>query len=157
MSRRFVPSLSRSAALLAGALLFASPLAAQDSAAAAPKGKGKWSGKFISLAGIRGTAEIRVENRGDKESRARLTVSSAPMNRQLAWDIVAGSCGDEGRVIAPAAAFRVMLTRNDGSGDAMGTVPRLEAGKRYYARIFEQGQSPTDRNAYGCTNLSEEA
>ncbi|HYW31888.1 MAG TPA: hypothetical protein VE869_10310 [Gemmatimonas sp.] len=132
------------------------PLAAQDSAVAATKApSGKWSARIVSFNGISGNAEIAVEPKGDKESRGRLIVRSAPINRQISWDIVAGSCGDEGRTIAAAAAFRLMLTRNDGSGEAQATVPKLEAGKRYYVRVFQQGEPATDRSAFGCANLSE--
>ena len=146
--------------LAAGAvalLTAVAPLGAQDSTAAAPKGSGKWSASIGSLTGIRGAADVRVEARNDKESRARLTVRSTPINRQIAWDIVAGSCGDDGRPVAAAAAFRRLLTRNDGGGDAMATFPRLESGKRYYVRVFDPQEPPADRSGFGCANLSEES
>lgn len=131
-------------------------LSAQD--AAAPTNSGKWSAIVNTLSGsggMRGTAEFRVEPRNEKESRAKLSVRSVPINRQLAWDIVAGSCNDEGKPVAAPAAFRVLLTRNDGGGDAMANIPKLESGKRYYARVYGQGDNVTDRTAYGCANLSE--
>jgi hypothetical protein len=84
-----------------------------------------------------------------------LTLRLIPINRQVAWDIVAGRCGDEGRPIAAAAAFRQILSRNDGSGDGIATVPVLEPGKPYYVRVFSPGEVPSDRAGYGCANLSE--
>ena len=132
------------------------PVAAQDSAQAAPAGSGKWAGSIISLSNLRGAADIRVEPKGAKDSRAKLTIRSAPINRQIAWDIAVGSCGDDGRPVAAGAAFRQLLTRNDGSGDAMATIPKLESGKRYYARVFDPGSTPSDLGGYGCTNLSEQ-
>ncbi len=128
---------------------------AQDSAAVADK-SGKWSATMSTLNGLRGAADLRVEPQGGKESRARLSIRNAPINRQLAWDIVAGSCGDEGRPVAAGAAFRQILTRNDGTGDGTARFPKLEPGKRYYVRLFEPSQVPGDRNGFGCANLSEE-
>lgn len=138
--------------------LGAAQLAAQDSSAAKPKGTtGKWSASVTTLSGsnMHGAADLRVEARNDKESRARLSVRSVPINRQLAWDVVAGSCGDEGRPVAAAAAFRVLLTRNDGGGETLANVPKLASGQRYYVRVYAQGEAVTDRTAFGCANLSE--
>jgi hypothetical protein len=136
--------------------LVSAPLRAQDSAAAKPAGSGKWQGAIPTLnGGVRGAADVAVQSQGDKESRVRVTVRNMPINRQVAWDVVAGSCGDEGRPVAAGAAFRMLLTRNDGSGDAMARVPRLEAGKRYYVRLFNPGEVPSDRAGLACANLSE--
>lgn len=134
------------------------PLAAQDPAAANPAtATGKWSASLNTLSGtnMRGSADVRIEARNEKESRARLSVRSVPINRQLAWDIVIGSCGDEGKPVAAAAAFRVLLTRNDGGGETMANVPKLVSGQRYYVRVYAQGEPATDRTAFGCANLSE--
>ena len=132
-------------------------LGAQDSAKVpSSTGSGKWAGSIISLSTLRGAADIRVEPKGEKDSRAKLTVRSAPVNRQLAWDIALGSCGEDGRPVAAGSTFRQLLTRNDGSGDAMATIPKLETGKRYYARVFDPGSTPSDLGGYGCTNLSEQ-
>jgi hypothetical protein len=133
------------------------PAAAQDSSTVAIRpGNGKWSATIGSFNNPeRGAAELRVEPKGPKEARARLAVRNVAINRQLTWDVVAGSCGDEGAPVAARAAFRSMLTRNDGTGDAMATIPVLEPGKRYYVRVFAQGSQITDRTALGCANLSE--
>jgi hypothetical protein len=143
--------------LSAGLCVLVAPavLRAQDSAAVLGK-SGKWSAAMSTLNGLRGAADLRVEPQGGKDSRARLSIRNAPINRQLAWDIVAGSCGDEGRPVAAGAAFRQILTRNDGTGDATARIPKLEPGKRYYVRLFEPSQVPGDRTGVGCANLSEE-
>ncbi len=155
----FVKSLSPVVrfALCAGLSVLVAPAAlrAQDSAAVAGK-SGKWSATMSTLNGLRGAADLRVEPQGGKDSRARLSIRNAPINRQLAWDIVAGSCGDEGRPVAAGAAFRQILTRNDGTGDATARISKLETGKRYYVRLFEPSQVPGDRTGFGCANLSEE-
>ncbi len=156
-SRRLGFVFGASLSAIALCALVGTPLAAQDSAqASAAQGSGKWAGSIISLSSLRGAADIRVEPKGAKDSRAKITIRSAPINRQIAWDIVAGSCGDDGRSVAAGAAFRQLLTRNDGSGDAMATIPKLESGKRYYARVFDPGSTPSDLGGFGCTNLSEQ-
>ncbi len=136
------------------ALSMASTLQAQDAAAMA-KPTGKWTANITQLGELRGAAELSVQPRNDKESRARLSLRAVPINRQIAWDIVAGRCGDEGRPVAAAAAFRQILSRNDGSGDGMATIPLLEPGKLYYVRVFAPGSVPADRGGFGCANLSE--
>jgi hypothetical protein len=129
-------------------------LQAQD-AAPLPAPSGKWIATIAQLNVLRGAADLSVAPKGSKESRAKLTLRLIPINRQVAWDIVAGRCGDEGRPIAAAAAFRQILSRNDGSGDGIATVPVLEPGKPYYVRVFSPGEVPSDRAGYGCANLSE--
>jgi hypothetical protein len=129
-------------------------LHAQDAApAAAPSGK--WTATIAQLNTLRGAADLTVAPKGSKESRAKLSLRLIPINRQVAWDIVAGRCGDEGRPVAAAAAFRQILSRNDGSGDGMATIPVLEPGKPYYVRVFSPGEVPSDRAGFGCANLSE--
>ena len=129
-------------------------LRAQEPAALA-KPSGKWVATIAQLTELRGAAELSVSPKGDKESRLKLSLRLVPINRQVSWDVVAGRCGDEGRPLAAAAAFRQILTRNDGSGEGMGTVPSLETGKPYYLRVFAPGVVPSDRGGYGCANLSE--
>jgi hypothetical protein len=137
-------------------LIVAMPLSlhAQDAApAAAPSGK--WTATIAQLNVLRGAADLSVSPKSSKESRAKLSLRLVPINRQVAWDIVAGRCGDEGRPVAAAAAFRQILSRNDGSGDGMATIPALEPGKPYYVRVFSPGEVPSDRAGFGCANLSE--
>ncbi len=158
-TERFVKSLSPVVRLTLSAGLYVlmapAALRAQDGAAVAGK-SGKWSATMSTLNGLRGAVDLRVEPQGGKDSRARLSIRNAPINRPLAWDVVAGSCGDEGRPVAAGAAFRQILTRNDGTGDATARIPKLEPGKRYYVRLFEPSQVPDDRTGFGCANLSEE-
>ena len=120
-----------------------------------PKASGKWTATIAQLNTLRGAADVSVSPRGEKESRAKLSLRLVPINRQVAWDIVQGRCGDEGRPVSAAAAFRQILSRNDGSGEGMATVPALQAGKPYYVRVFSPGEVPSDRAGYGCANLSE--
>lgn len=131
-------------------------LAAGAVGAQAPAPSHKWSANLI-FRGIRGGGEVRVEaGKKETESRVRLTMRNAPINRQVAWDVVAGSCGDEGRPVAAAAAFRQILTGNDGGGMASATVPRLTPGQRYYVRLFDPATPPIDNAVFVCANLSEE-
>jgi hypothetical protein len=127
----------------------------QQDAAATAKPSGKWTATIAQLNVLRGAADLTVSPKGEKESRAKLSLRLVPINRQVAWDIVAGRCGDEGRPVAAAAAFRQILSRNDGSGEAMATLPVLEPGKPYYIRVFSPGEVPADRGGFGCANLSE--
>ncbi len=127
---------------------------AQDAPVLA-KSSGKWTATIAQLNVLRGAAELSVSPKGEKESRAKLSLRLVPINRQVGWDIVAGHCGDEGRPVSAAAAFRQILSRNDGSGEGMATVPTLESGKPYYVRVFSPGEVPSDRGGYGCANLSE--
>ncbi len=120
-----------------------------------PAPTGRWVATIAQLNELRGAAELNVASRGPRESRFRLSVRLVPINRQLAWDVVVGRCGGEGRPLAAAAAFRQILSRNDGSGEATATLPALETGKAYYVRVFAPGVAPSDRTAYGCANLSE--
>lgn len=137
-------------------MLVSQPLAAQDSTTAVVlAGSGKWAGSIGQMSGIRGSADFRAEPKGKKDTRITLTVRNTPINRQIAWEVVSGSCGDDGRPVAAGAAFRQLLTRNDGGGDAMATVPKLESGKRYYARVFNPTDAASD-TGYGCTNLTEQ-
>jgi hypothetical protein len=156
MTSNFNRAVRRRAARIvcAGALVFPAVVHAQDVAPMA-KASGKWTATIAQLNELRGAADLAVSPKGDKESRARLSLRLVPINRQVAWDIVAGSCGDEGRPLAAAAAFRQILSRNDGSGDGMATIPVLEVGKPYYVRVFPPGQVPSDRAGFGCANLSE--
>jgi hypothetical protein len=78
-------------------LIVAMPLSlhAQDAApAAAPSGK--WTATIAQLNVLRGAADLSVSPKSSKESRAKLSLRLVPINRQVAWDIVAGRCGDEG-------------------------------------------------------------
>ena len=152
--RHNLDRVARRAAVGALALALPSALHAQDATPMA-KPSGKWTATIAQLNALRGAADLSVALKGEKESRAKLSLRLVPINRQVAWDIVAGRCGDEGRPVAAAAAFRQILSRNDGSGEGMATVPSLESGKPYYVRVFSPGEVPSDRAGYGCANLSE--
>jgi hypothetical protein len=116
----------------------------------------KWSAMLL-FRGQRGGGEARVEpGKRDTESRVRLTMRNLPINVQVAWDVVAGSCGDEGRPVAAAAAFRQVLSGNDGGGMVSATIPRLTPGQRYYVRVYDPSTPPLDAQVFVCANLSEE-
>jgi hypothetical protein len=138
------------------ATLLASPLstvAAQD--AAPTTVSGKWSATLVFTGRMAG--ELRVERgKKDTESQARIELRNAPINRQIAWDIAEGVCGDNAQPITARARFRQMLISNDGSGNLRVTVPRLQPGKRYYVRVFDAGEQGDDRSGLSCVNLSEE-
>jgi len=142
------------AAVCALSISFPAALQAQDTATAG-KPTGKWTATIAQLSVLRGAADISISPKNEKESRVKLSLRLVPINRQISWDIVGGACGDEGRPVAAAAAFRQILSRNDGSGEATATIPLLEAGKPYYVRVFSPGEVPRDRGGFGCANLSE--
>jgi hypothetical protein len=145
--------IARGVAVSAG-LLSSAVLSAQPATAVAPSDR--WSAQLV-LTGLRGGGELRVEpGRRDAESRVRLVLRNLPMNRPVGWDVVRGSCGDEGAPVAAAAAFRPLVTGTDGGAMGTATVPRLTPGQRYYARVFDPAEPPLDARVWGCANLSEQ-
>jgi hypothetical protein len=116
---------------------------------------GKWQGTIPQLTTLRGSADLDVETRNDKQSRAKISFRNSNREQRVAWDIVAGRCRDEGAPIAPIAAFRQVMTSMDGSGTISVNIPKLEPGKLYYFRVYDPQVAPTDATAFGCANLSE--
>ena len=125
----------------------------------APRGaqaqSGKWVGTIARLSNGGGSAEVTVEPRNEKQSRAKISFHNTQRDMRLAWDIAVGSCGDDGAPVAPQAAFTQVQTQMDGSGTALATVPKLESGKRYYVRVYDPQTAPRDAQAFACANLSE--
>lgn len=118
---------------------------------------GKWVATITQLSNGGGAADITVDPRNDKQSRAKITFRNTKRDMRLAWDIVVGSCRDEGVPIAPQAAFTLVQTQMDGGGSVSANVPKLESGKKYYVRVFDPQSAATDASAYGCGNLSEQS
>ena len=120
---------------------------------------GKWVATIGQLASGAdqpgGAADITIEPRNDKQSKAKISLRNTKRDMRIAWDIVAGSCRDEGIPIAAAAAFTKVQTQMDGAGTATSNIPKLESGKKYYVRVFDPQMTASDANAYGCANLSE--
>jgi|SRR5262245_43030091 len=116
---------------------------------------GKWVATISHLSTVDGVAELTVEPRNDKQSRARINIHNTKRDSRLSWDIVEGSCRDQGKPIAPQAAFGGIQTQMDGTGSVSANVPKLESGKRYYLRVFDPKDAVTDESAYGCANISE--
>ena len=117
---------------------------------------GKWVATISQLGTAGGAADLTIEPRNDKQSRARLVLRNSKSSIPLSWDIVEGNCRDEGKPIAPQAVFTKIQTQMDGGGTVTANIPKLESGKRYYIRVFDPGTPVTDGNAYGCANLSEQ-
>ena len=115
---------------------------------------GKW---FATVSQLRngGSADVTIESRNDKQSRAKITFRNGNRDKRIAWDIVAGNCNDQGAPIAAQAAFTQVQTQMDGGGSATATIPKLESGKRYYVRVFDPQIAPNDQNVWGCANISE--
>ena len=115
---------------------------------------GKW---FATVNQLRngGSADVTIESRNDKQSRAKITFRNGNRDKRIAWDIVAGNCNDQGAPIAAQAAFTQVQTQMDGGGSATATIPKLESGKRYYVRVFDPQIAPNDQNVWGCANISE--
>ena len=136
------PPLFVSAAVLSAGLL------------ATPTQSGKW---FATVNQLRngGSADLTIEPRNDKQSRAKLAFRNGSRDMRIAWDIVAGNCNDQGAPIAPQATFTQVLTQMDGGGSVTATIPKLESGKRYYVRVFDPQVAPNDENVWGCANISE--
>ncbi len=115
---------------------------------------GKWYATINQLSNG-GSADLTVESRNDKQSRARVSFRNTKRDMRIAWDIVAGSCNDQGTPIAAQAAFTQAQTQMDGGGSVTATIPKLESGKRYYVRVFDPQVAPNDQNVWGCANISE--
>ena len=115
---------------------------------------GKWVATVNQMSNG-GSADLTVEPRNDKQSRARISFRNTKRDMRIAWDIVAGSCNDQGTPIAAQAAFTQAQTQMDGGGSVTATIPKLETGKRYYVRVFDPQVAPTDQSAWGCANISE--
>jgi hypothetical protein len=130
-------------------------LVAAVAARTEPVQSGKWVATISQLGSAGGAADITVDPRNDKQSRAKITFRNTRRDMQLAWDIALGKCGDEGAPIAPQAAFTQVQTQLDGGGTATSNVPKLESGKNYYVRVFDPQRAATDASAFGCGNLSE--
>ena len=115
---------------------------------------GKW---FATVNQLRdgGSADVTIEPRNDKQSRAKISFRNGSRDMRIAWDIVAGNCNDQGAPIAPQAAFTQVQTQMDGGGSVTAVIPKLESGKRYYVRVFDPQVAPNDNNVWGCANLSE--
>ena len=116
---------------------------------------GTWVTTVTSLGTAGGAADVIVEKRNDKQSRAKITFRNTNRDLRLGWDIVKGNCRDEGLPIAPQAAFTQIQTHMDGSGTASANIPKLESGQDYYIRVFDPQTAVTDASAFGCANLSE--
>jgi hypothetical protein len=116
---------------------------------------GKWVATISQLGSAGGGADVTVEPRNDKQSRAKIVFRNTKRDMELSWDIVEGACRDEGKPIAPQATFPTVQTQMDGSGTATANVPKLESGKPYYVRVFNPKIAPTDASAFGCANISE--
>lgn len=116
---------------------------------------GKWVATIPQFSTIGGAADVTVDARNDKQSRAKIVFRNTKRDMALAWDIALGNCRDEGAPVAPQAAFNPIQTQLDGGGTANGTIPKLESGKAYHVRVFDPQTAPTDTNAYGCANISE--
>ena len=116
---------------------------------------GKWLATITQLSNGGGAADLTVEPRNEKQSRAKIVFRNTARDMRLAWDIVEGNCRDDGAPIAPQAAFAVIQTQLDGGGTATSNIPRLVSGKKYYVRVFDPQTNATDGNAFGCANISE--
>lgn len=116
---------------------------------------GKWAANITQIRTAGGAAELRVEPRSEKESRAKLMIRNSKRETRFWWDMVAGRCNDEGTRIAAQAKFTAIQAGMDGSAEVSVNIPKLESGKLYYVRVFEGGSSTTDSGAWGCANLAE--
>ena len=116
---------------------------------------GKWVATISQLTNGGGAADLTVDPRNDKQSRAKISFRNTRRDMRLAWDIVEGKCRDEGAPIAPQATFTVIQTQMDGGGAVSSNIPKLTSDKQYYVRVFDPQTPATDANAFGCGNLSE--
>ena len=116
---------------------------------------GKWVATISQLGSAGGAADVTIDPRNDKQSRAKIMFRNTKRDMRLAWDIVEGNCRDEGKPIAAQAVFTQIQTQMDGSGTASANIPKLESGKHYYVRVFDPQTAASDASAYGCANISE--
>jgi hypothetical protein len=116
---------------------------------------GKWVATISQLGAAGGAADLTIDPRNDKQSRAKIVFRNVKRDMRLAWDVVEGNCRDEGKPIAPQATFGVVQTQMDGGGQLTANIPKLESGKKYYVRVFDNQQAASDASAFGCANISE--
>ncbi|HYW32938.1 MAG TPA: hypothetical protein VE869_15665 [Gemmatimonas sp.] len=117
---------------------------------------GKWVASVQQLKTGPGAADLSIDPRNDKQSRAKISFRNTQRDMRIAWDIAPGRCGDNASGIASQATFTVVITQMDGSGSATANIPKLESGKLYYLRVFDPQSQPTDGvGSAGCANLSE--
>jgi hypothetical protein len=135
-----------SASVLA-ALLAVGTLAAQDPKIIATLVPTSAGGR------LQGTLSLQ-RGRKDGESRARVTLVSAPANAQLGWVVRLGQCGENGAELGPLAAYRPLMTRGDGSVELAVNLPfALPRANAYHVDILrERGSS----DVIACGGLSEE-
>src|SRR4051794_12894512 len=57
---------------------------------------GKWVATVSQLSSAGGAADLSIEPRNDKQSRARIVFRNTKRDMHLAWDIAEGNCRDEG-------------------------------------------------------------
>jgi len=134
--------------------LFVSAAALSVGFFATPAQTDKWLATINQLRNG-GSADLTIEPRNAKQSRAKIAFRNGSREMRIAWDIVAGNCNDQGAPIAPQATFTQVLTQMDGGGSVTATIPKLESGKRYYVRVFDPQVAPNDENVWGCANISE--
>ena len=116
---------------------------------------GRWLATISQLGAAGGAADLTIEPRNEKQSRAKIEFRNVKRDMRLAWDVVEGNCRDDGKPIAPQATFTVVQTQMDGGGQVTANIPKLESGKKYYVRVFDNGTAASDANALGCANISE--
>ncbi|MEO7359619.1 MAG: hypothetical protein ABI120_04775 [Gemmatimonadaceae bacterium] len=114
---------------------------------------GKWVGT-VKLNNS-GSADLTIEPRSEKQSKAKMNIRNGRRESRMAWDIVQGRCRDEGVPIAPQAQFTALQTQMDGSVTVTANVPKLESGKLYYFRVFDPQTQASDVTSFGCSNISE--
>jgi len=148
-------TISRLRVARGGALGLVAIVLASTTARPAAAQSGAWVATVSQLGSAGGSADLTVESRNDKQSRAKIVLRNTKRDMRLAWDIAEGNCRDEGKPIAPQAVFTVIQTQMDGSGTATANIPKLESGKRYYVRVFDPQTAATDASAFGCANISE--
>lgn len=116
---------------------------------------GKWIATIGQLSTVGGSADIAVDPRNEKQSRAKISFRNSKRETRLAWDIVEGRCREEGTPIAPQAGFTIVQTMMDGTGSATANVPKLDSDKLYYVRVFDPQVAASDAAAFGCANLAQ--
>lgn len=126
---------------------------AQDVAAAVSGETVKLTAALVPVSSnVRGSVDVDSGAEPNK-SRVRIELRGAAVGGQHGWQIRSGRCGETTQVVGPAAAYRAIPVRADGTADLSTTVPvALNPSLQYNVALLA---SRTDLDGViACGNLT---
>ena len=130
------------------------PAVTPSASTTAPAGGSTRLVATLNAAGGRlsGTVTLTPAARAN-QTRAAVSILNGPGNAELGWQIRQGQCGERGPELGAAAAYRVIQTRGDGSGEVTVTLPiAMPSNNAYHVNILASRTSDT---VLACGGLSE--